>query len=63
MIIKGTANHVNQVKAEDIYVYIDLANAKPGLQDFELKVDPPKNKLVNYQLTESRYNLNVIGEK
>ena len=63
VIIKGTANHVNQVKAEDIYVYIDLANAKPGLQDFELKVDPPKNKLVNYQLTESRYNLNVIGEK
>lgn len=63
VIIKGTANHVNQVKVEDIYVYIDLANAKPGLQDFELKVDPPKNKLVNYQLTESRYNLNVIGEK
>ncbi|MBW9212835.1 MULTISPECIES: YbbR-like domain-containing protein [Terrabacteria group] len=63
VIVKGTESNVNQEKAEDIYVYIDLANAKPGLQDFALKVDAPKNKLVTYQLTENNYNLNVIGDK
>lgn len=62
VLIKGTQTNVDAVQVDGIYVYIDMTNAKPGLQDFDLKIDQPTNSLVMYQLTEMKYNLNVLGE-
>lgn len=62
VILKGTQANVDAIKAEDIYVYIDMENAKPGLQDFDLNIDKNINTLVSYQLVEKKYSLNVLGE-
>ena len=45
-----------------INVYIDMKDATPGLQTFELKVEQPTNGLVSYKLKDSTYSLNVLGE-
>ncbi|MBR2830518.1 MAG: hypothetical protein IKE68_08230, partial [Solobacterium sp.] len=47
---------------DDISVYVDLKDAKPGLQDFQLQVDQPSGGLVKYSLVESTYTMNVLGE-
>ena len=46
-----------------IYVYVDMKDAKPGLNEFTLMVDQPTDGLVKYNLTESTYTLNVLGEQ
>lgn len=58
----GTKENVEAVTADDINVYIDMKDAVPGLQTFELKVEEPANGLTSYSLKETAYELNVLGE-
>ncbi|MBQ6355542.1 MAG: hypothetical protein IJI33_00275 [Solobacterium sp.] len=58
----GTENNIASITADDISVYVDLKDAKPGLQDFQLQVDQPSGGLVKYSLVESTYTMNVLGE-
>ncbi len=58
----GTAENIANITADNIVVYVDMTDAKPGIQDFQLLVDQPASGLVKYYLTESTYTLNVLGE-
>ncbi len=62
VVVSGTQENIDLIKAEDINVYIDLINATPGLQEFQLLVDQPSSGLVKYSLQESTYELNIHGE-
>ncbi len=58
----GTKENVDAVVTSDINVYVDMKDAQPGLQQFQLQVDQPTGGLVRYSLNESLYELNVLGE-
>lgn len=58
----GTEENISSITADDINVYVDMKDAVPGLQEFQLYVEQPANLLVKYTLTESTYELNVLGE-
>lgn len=58
----GTEENIANITADDINVYIDMTNAKPGLVEFPLYVEQPKGDLVKYSLSESTYTLNILGE-
>ena len=58
----GTEENIANITADDINVYIDMTNAKPGLVEFPLYVEQPKGGLVKYSLSESTYTLNIRGE-
>jgi YbbR domain-containing protein len=58
----GTQANVDAVTADSIYVYVDMTDAKPGLQNFTLQVDQPAGGLVKYSLVSNTYALNVLGE-
>ena len=60
--VSGTKENIDQINVEDINVYVDMKDALPGLQEFQLLVDQPSDKLVRYSLSESTYQLNVLGE-
>lgn len=60
--VTGTKENVVAVTADMINVYIDMKDAAPGLQTFELKVEQPGNGLISYKLKDSSYTLNVLGE-
>ena len=60
--VRGTQSNVDKVSADKIHVYIDMKDAKPGLQDFKLQIDQPTDGLVQYSLNETKYQLNVLGE-
>lgn len=60
--VSGTEDNIAAVSADMINVYIDMKDATPGLQTFELKVEQPTNGLVSYKLKDSTYSLNVLGE-
>ncbi len=60
--VYGTQENVDAVTADNITVYVDMKDAVPGLQEFPLQVDQPSNGLVTYELTQSTYQLNVLGE-
>ena len=60
--VSGTKENIAQINVEDINVYVDMKDALPGLQEFQLLVDQPSDKLVRYSLSESTYQLNVLGE-
>ena len=62
VMVFGTAENIEKITAADINVYIDMADARPGLMQFPLQVDQPTSGLVRYSLTESAYELNVLGE-
>lgn len=62
VVVYGTQENIDKISAEDIYVYVDMKDAKSGTQDFPLLVDQPSNGLIRYELTESTYELNVLGE-
>lgn len=59
--VEGTAENIADVTADDINVYIDLADAEPGEQTFELQVEEPSNGLVYYRLSETSYELTILG--
>ncbi len=63
VIVFGTEENINAVTADDIIVYVDMKDALPGLQDFPLLVEQPKNGMMTYTLTETTYTLNVLGEQ
>ena len=58
----GTEENIAKISAADINVYIDMLDARPGLMEFPLQVDQPTSGLVRFSLTESTYELNVLGE-
>jgi YbbR domain-containing protein len=60
--IFGTQANVDKVSASDINVYIDMSKAEPGKQTFNLNVEQPSSGLVKYSLTESTYEMDVLGE-
>lgn len=62
VIVYGTQENVDAITADSIHVYVDMKDAKPGLQEFSLFVDQPTNGLIHYSLVESTYQLNVLGE-
>ncbi len=59
----GTEENVEKVTADMIYVYVDMKDAKPGINEFTLQVEQPGNGLVRYSLVNSSYILNVLGEQ
>ena len=63
MEVSGTEDNIAAVSADMINVYIDMKDATPGLQTFELKVEQPTNGLVSYKLKDSTYSLNVLGDR
>ena len=58
----GTKANIEQITVDDINVYVDMRDAIPGLQEFQLLIDQPADRLVRYSLNESTYELNVLGE-
>lgn len=60
--VTGTQSNIDAVTADDISVYVDMIDAKPGLSEFQLQVDQPADGMVKYQITEPAYELNVLGE-
>ena len=62
VIVTGTEENIENITADDIYVYVDMKDAVPGLQELALTVEQPEGGLVKYSLTESTYELNVLGE-
>ena len=60
--VRGTQSNVDKVSADKIHVYIDMKDARPGLQEFKLQIDQPTDGLVQYSLNETKYQLNVLGE-
>lgn len=58
----GTEENIANITADDINVYIDMSDAKPGVVEFPLYVDQPQGGLVKYSLSESTYTLNILGE-
>ena len=62
VVVAGTASNIENVVADDIVVFVDMKDAKPGLQDFTLNVEQPSTGFVRYTLVEPTYTLNVLGE-
>lgn len=60
--VYGTENNIKDITTEDITVYIDMQDAQPGAAVFELQVEQPTDGLVRYELDETEYQLNIIGE-
>ena len=60
--VHGAQQNIEAITADMINVYIDMEDATPGLQTFELKVEQPTNGLVSYVLNDTTYSLNVLGE-
>ena len=60
--VTGSAANIANITADDITVYVDMTNAAPGLQEFPLQVEQPSGGLVTYSLTDTMYELNVLGE-
>ena len=58
----GTENNIANITSDDIYVYVDMKDAKPGLQEFPLQIEQPAGGLIKYSLDEATYELNVLGE-
>jgi YbbR domain-containing protein len=61
VIVSGTAANIAGVTADDIYVYIDMEDAQPGTQTFELQVEQPTDGLVRYELEDDTYELTING--
>ena len=62
VVVFGTQENVDKITAADINVYVDMAEAKPGLMEFPLQVDQPSDGMVRYTLTDATYTMNVLGE-
>ena len=62
MTVSGTAANIENVTADNINVYVDMTDAKPGVQAFDMQVEQPSNGLVKYTLNEATYQMNVLGE-
>ena len=60
--VHGAQQNIEAIIADMINVYIDMEDATPVLQTFELKVEQPTNGLVSYVLNDTTYSLNVLGE-
>ena len=58
----GTEANIANITADDINVYVDMKDAKPGIQEFPLEVEQPAGGLVRYSLTEPTFEMNVLGE-
>jgi YbbR domain-containing protein len=59
----GTRDNVKDIKADDVYVYVDLSGASPGLSTYTLQVRQPDSGLVQFTVDDPEYELNIIGEE
>ena len=62
VMVFGSAANIADITADDIYVYVDMSEAKPGLMEFPLLIEQPSSGLVKYTLMDATYTLNVLGE-
>lgn len=60
--VYGTEANIKDITPDDITVYVDMADAKPGMQTFPLQIVQPTDGLARYELEEPNYQLNVLGE-
>lgn len=60
--VTGTEKNIQDITADDIVVYFDMANAVLGPQEFPLVVEQPVNTFVKYTLTQTTYKGVVVGE-
>lgn len=60
--VYGTEENIGRITADDITVYVDLSDAAPGLQTFPLQIVQPTDGLARYELADSEYQLNILGE-
>ena len=50
----GTQDNISKISANDIYLYIDMSTAEPGLHEFEVKVEQSTTGLVKYSLKDNK---------
>ena len=62
VMVFGSEANIADITADDIFVYVDMSEAKPGLMEFPLLIDQPSSGLVKYTLMDATYTLNVLGE-
>ncbi len=61
VIVYGTSENIESVTSDDIVVYVDMSDARPGVQSFPLYIEQPTSGLITYELTQSEYELTVLG--
>lgn len=61
--VTGSQSNIDKITADALHVYIDMKDAKPGVQEFNLNIDQPANGFVKYELVQTKYKLNILGEK
>ena len=59
----GTQENISKINENDIYLYIDMSTAEPGLHEFEVKVEQPTTGLVKYSLKNNKLTLTVLGDQ
>ena len=59
----GTQDNISKITANDIYLYIDMSTAEPGLHEFEVMVEQPSTGLVKYNLKNNKLTLTVLGDQ
>ncbi len=59
----GTQDNISKINENDIYLYIDMSTAEPGLHEFEVKVEQPTTGLVKYSLKNNKLTLTVLGDQ
>jgi hypothetical protein len=60
--VTGTKSNIDNIKADDINVFFDMAEAVPGPQEFQLNVEKPSNSFVKYTLKQTTYKGVVVGD-
>ncbi len=61
VIVYGTQENVDSITADDIYVYVDMKDAVPGVNTFPLEVEQPTSGFIKYSLVDATYSMNVLG--
>ena len=59
----GTQDNISKISANDIYLYIDMSTAEPGLHEFEVKVEQSTTGLVKYSLKDNKLTLTILGDQ
>ena len=60
--VSGTQSAIDAITENDIKVYFDMANCKPGITDFPLMVESIPGSYVKLTVNEPTYKVNVLGE-
>ena len=55
----GTQNNVDQITADDLYVYFDMRDLQPGTQEVTLQIEQNSSSYVRYSLPQTSLTINV----